>query len=124
MKASTAHSARVHGPGIFLMPQLFQVALNQVHIFWWRCLGTNYGRSTDAHTVICWEMVTIRPSSNSLGVKNLSKRHNERSHLRRISCRADVVGSLGFEQMTPVQASTIPLFMKHKDVVVEVSIWS
>jgi len=27
---------------------------------------------------------------------------------------------MGFEQMTPVQASTVPLFMKHKDVVVEV----
>ena len=27
---------------------------------------------------------------------------------------------MGFEQMTPVQASTIPLFMQHKDVVVEV----
>lgn len=26
---------------------------------------------------------------------------------------------MGFSQMTPVQASTIPLFMKHKDVVVE-----
>ena len=26
---------------------------------------------------------------------------------------------MGFTQMTPVQASTIPLFMKHKDVVVE-----
>lgn len=26
---------------------------------------------------------------------------------------------MGFEQMTPVQASTIPLFMEHKDVVVE-----
>ena len=33
----------------------------------------------------------------------------------------DVVQALGFTQMTPVQASTIPLFMKHKDVVVEVS---
>jgi hypothetical protein len=31
----------------------------------------------------------------------------------------DVVQSLGHNQMTPVQASTIPLFMKHKDVVVE-----
>ncbi|EJU02514.1 DEAD-domain-containing protein [Dacryopinax primogenitus] len=31
----------------------------------------------------------------------------------------DVVSSMGFTQMTPVQASTIPLFMKHKDVVVE-----
>ncbi|GAA6059438.1 hypothetical protein JCM10212_005377 [Sporobolomyces blumeae] len=32
---------------------------------------------------------------------------------------ADVVRDMGFEQMTPVQASTIPLFMQHKDVVVE-----
>ena len=32
----------------------------------------------------------------------------------------DVVKSLGFEQMTPVQASTIPLFSRNKDVVVEV----
>ena len=27
---------------------------------------------------------------------------------------------MGFEQMTPVQASTVPLFIRHKDVVVEV----
>jgi ATP-dependent RNA helicase DDX55/SPB4 len=26
---------------------------------------------------------------------------------------------MGYTHMTPVQASTIPLFMKHKDVVVE-----
>ncbi|GAA6051993.1 hypothetical protein JCM3770_003001 [Rhodotorula araucariae] len=32
---------------------------------------------------------------------------------------ADVVRDMGFEQMTPVQASAIPLFMQHKDVVVE-----
>ncbi|GAA5932305.1 ATP-dependent RNA helicase SPB4 [Sporobolomyces koalae] len=32
---------------------------------------------------------------------------------------SDVIRDLGFEQMTPVQASTIPLFMQHKDVVVE-----
>jgi hypothetical protein len=32
----------------------------------------------------------------------------------------DVVASFGHTQMTPVQAATIPLFMKHKDVVVEV----
>ncbi|KAF8897556.1 DEAD-domain-containing protein [Infundibulicybe gibba] len=31
----------------------------------------------------------------------------------------DVIKSMGHEQMTPVQASTIPLFMRHKDVVVE-----
>ena len=32
----------------------------------------------------------------------------------------EAISSLGFEYMTPVQASTIPLFMQHKDVVVEV----
>jgi ATP-dependent RNA helicase DDX55/SPB4 len=32
----------------------------------------------------------------------------------------DAIASLGFERMTPVQASTIPLFISHKDVVVEV----
>ncbi|KAG9124356.1 ATP-dependent rRNA helicase spb4 [Ceratobasidium sp. 392] len=31
----------------------------------------------------------------------------------------EVISAQGFSQMTPVQASTIPLFMKHKDVVVE-----
>ncbi|KAH9842730.1 DEAD-domain-containing protein [Rhodofomes roseus] len=31
----------------------------------------------------------------------------------------DVINSMGYARMTPVQASTIPLFMKHKDVVVE-----
>ncbi|KAF8238700.1 DEAD-domain-containing protein [Tricholoma matsutake] len=31
----------------------------------------------------------------------------------------DVILSMGHTEMTPVQASTIPLFMKHKDVVVE-----
>ncbi|KAI9800207.1 MAG: ATP-dependent rRNA helicase spb4 [Sarcosagium campestre] len=31
----------------------------------------------------------------------------------------DAVQSMGFDRMTPVQASTIPLFMGHKDVVVE-----
>jgi len=32
----------------------------------------------------------------------------------------DAISSKGFNRMTPVQASTIPLFMTHKDVVVEV----
>ena len=31
----------------------------------------------------------------------------------------DAVSTMGFSRMTPVQASTIPLFMAHKDVVVE-----
>ncbi|MCJ1414397.1 ATP-dependent rRNA helicase spb4 [Xylographa parallela] len=31
----------------------------------------------------------------------------------------DAVSSMGFKRMTPVQTSTIPLFMGHKDVVVE-----
>lgn len=32
----------------------------------------------------------------------------------------DAISSMGFTRMTPVQASAIPLFMGHKDVVVEV----
>jgi ATP-dependent RNA helicase DDX55/SPB4 len=32
----------------------------------------------------------------------------------------NAVLGMGFERMTPVQASTIPLFMSHKDCVVEV----
>jgi len=32
----------------------------------------------------------------------------------------DAIASMGFGRMTPVQASTIPLFMGNKDVVVEV----
>ncbi|OAX81437.1 ATP-dependent rRNA helicase SPB4 [Emergomyces africanus] len=31
----------------------------------------------------------------------------------------DAISTMGFSRMTPVQASTIPLFMAHKDVVVE-----
>jgi ATP-dependent RNA helicase DDX55/SPB4 len=34
----------------------------------------------------------------------------------------DAVASMGFGRMTPVQASTIPLFMGNKDVVVEVCV--
>jgi ATP-dependent RNA helicase DDX55/SPB4 len=33
----------------------------------------------------------------------------------------DAIATMGFARMTPVQASTIPLFMGNKDVVVEVS---
>jgi len=32
----------------------------------------------------------------------------------------DAISSMGFQRMTPVQASAIPLFMGNKDVVVEV----
>lgn len=32
----------------------------------------------------------------------------------------DATSSMGFQRMTPVQASAIPLFMGNKDVVVEV----
>lgn len=35
------------------------------------------------------------------------------------ACRAEAIAQQGFQQMTPVQASTIPLFLQHKDVVVE-----
>lgn len=33
----------------------------------------------------------------------------------------DAVSSMGFKQMTPVQAATMPQFLGNKDVVVEVS---
>jgi ATP-dependent RNA helicase DDX55/SPB4 len=39
--------------------------------------------------------------------------------LNNIPLSLDVVQSMGHTQMTPVQASTIPLFMQNKDVVVE-----
>lgn len=32
----------------------------------------------------------------------------------------ETLDAMGFSQMTPVQAAAIPLFMKNKDVVVEV----
>jgi ATP-dependent RNA helicase DDX55/SPB4 len=32
----------------------------------------------------------------------------------------DAISAMGFERMTPVQISTIPLFISNKDVVVEV----
>ena len=41
------------------------------------------------------------------------------AHLTFSLLSLDVVQSMGHTQMTPVQASTIPLFMKNKDVVVE-----
>jgi ATP-dependent RNA helicase DDX55/SPB4 len=31
----------------------------------------------------------------------------------------EAVKAAGFAQMTPVQASTVPLFLQHKDVIVE-----
>lgn len=34
----------------------------------------------------------------------------------------DAISAMGFARMTPVQASTIPLFMGNKDVVVEVRV--
>lgn len=34
----------------------------------------------------------------------------------------DAISSMGFARMTPVQASTIPLFLGNKDVVVEVTV--
>lgn len=36
------------------------------------------------------------------------------------SATLQVLKELNFEEMTPVQASTLPLFLKHTDVVVEV----
>ncbi len=40
--------------------------------------------------------------------------------LRARQRRTDVVQEMGFSQMTPVQASVIPLALKNKDLLVEV----
>ena len=37
--------------------------------------------------------------------------------------RLDVIQILGFKEMTPVQATAIPLFLMNKDVIVEVFIY-
>ena len=39
--------------------------------------------------------------------------------ISRSSCSLNVIDAMGHTQMTPVQAATVPLFMQHKDVVVE-----
>ena len=82
-----------------------------------------------------------RPGANHSSTKVMSKRFTDLdpalSASKRVFCRSlqpdsranaifefrlslEAISSLGFEYMTPVQASTIPLFMQHKDVVVEV----
>jgi len=43
----------------------------------------------------------------------------EFSPLKYVVPSLDVIQSMGHAQMTPVQASTIPLFMRNKDVIVE-----
>lgn len=62
-------------------------------------------------------MVIASHITYSLDVSNFFLRSNLPQSHTLVSL--DVIQSLGHTQMTPVQASTIPLFMKHKDVVVE-----
>lgn len=65
-------------------------------------------------------MVQLEARADSLGAsRNLSPLSVSEAHL--FPSSQAVIRDMGFEQMTPVQASTIPLFMQHKDVVVEVS---
>lgn len=64
----------------------------------------------------CWPMDLSSSSPYLLDVSNVAKL----SYLLQLFLSSlDVIQSLGYPQMTPVQASTIPLFMKNKDVVVE-----
>jgi len=37
----------------------------------------------------------------------------------RLSCSLDVIDAMGYSQLTQVQTVTIPLFMQHKDIMVE-----
>lgn len=54
---------------------------------------------------------------NIMGVSLPLRRETSSTYI--YFCSFDVVQSMGHTQMTPVQSSTIPLFMKNKDVVVE-----
>ena len=53
-----------------------------------------------------------------MAVANAGKWTNLQPALSDLSLKG--IASLGFMQMTPVQAATIPLFLSHKDVAVEV----
>jgi hypothetical protein len=73
----------------------------------WRSLAIDRRRSS-----IHRKQMSIRQPNTSRAWDSLSPPLS--SWLR------EALPSMGFERMTPVQASTIPLFMGHKDVVVEV----
>lgn len=66
---------------------------------------------------IVWEMVETAQKQ----LKSTSLRAWEILNPSLSPWLLDAVSAMGFNRMTPVQASTIPLFMTHKDVVVEVS---
>lgn len=61
-------------------------------------------------------MVLLTDHFNSLDVSTLIAHGGTADD---ICISMDTINSMGHTQMTPVQASTIPLFMRHKDVVVE-----
>ena len=69
-----------------------------------------------------------RPKAKSQRGKAQSQAREEKSRSRAWEALTppltewilDAVRDMGLERMTPVQASTIPLFMGNKDVVVEV----
>ncbi|KAG8967007.1 ATP-dependent rRNA helicase spb4 [Tulasnella sp. 425] len=63
------------------------------------------------------ERIDLHPVGGPMRSSDDSLQSDERLNLS--GQRLDVVNSMGFAQMTPVQASVIPLFMKNKDVIVE-----
>jgi hypothetical protein len=83
------------------------------------CFQVRHGHR-QYHKRICWPLVLPEPPSHALDVGSYLLM---RSFSIYIVFSLDVIRSLGHTQMTPVQASTIPLFMKHKDVVVEVCLY-
>lgn len=69
------------------------------------------------------QVICASPEELQIASATPSSLQNCRTDPRRFAfCSADVIRDMGFEQMTPVQAATIPLFMQHKDTVVEVSL--
>ena len=56
---------------------------------------------------------------NEASLKSRSKRSWEALNPPLDEWLLDALTSMGFRNTTPVQAATIPLFMTHKDVVVE-----
>ena len=64
-------------------------------------------------------LYTMAPDRGKATTKPISSRAWEALTPSLSEWILDAISSMGFSRMTPVQASTIPLFMGYKDVVVE-----
>lgn len=78
-----------------------------------------YSRHCAATRLSVGIMSRDNPTTGALDAPKASKRAWEALTPPLSEWILDAISSMGFHQMTPVQASTIPLFMGNKDVVVE-----